>query len=474
MQDKKRHKEIVNSSYIISESSYLYDFFIIRSSYLYVFFIFKLEFNLNVTPMINYKFLLRASFTYLLTLISVMAFTQDRWQEGYIHTTEGNSLYSEIDVAMLEDAPEECIYRIPGSREQLLLRANKIRSVSLLSGRAFETKTFKLEDDHVTAIVEYLVDGVADVFVYRRKGEDIFLLESESKPLTVARFTTKKAESPDPSVKDIEVRSYRHIGLLKAFMSDAPSLHERINTMQMNQKNLVDLAEMYHDLTCTTEKSCITYKKEGIFTMSMFAPAITAAVYSIHMTEQETGNVIDFAQAYGGGIGGVFSFPVYRKGIRLDLEVEASFTKSSHSASFSETDGRSENIHHLAFDYSALRLNPGIRISVRPNKLTYTAFVGPSVALTLSEYMESNEDIYRDGSLQMNYEYNDLAYSSGLIGLRGYIGMMIKVTDFNMLHMMLGFDTLTGTKPMSNLYTTAARDYKINEQSLNLKTVLYF
>lgn len=117
--------------------------FFLAASSLYDFFIFKLEFNLNYT-MFNYKSLLRTSFIYLLTLISVMAFTQDRWQEGYIHTTKGDSLFSKIDVDILENAPEKCIYRIPKIREQHTLQADEICSVSLLSGRAFKTKTITL------------------------------------------------------------------------------------------------------------------------------------------------------------------------------------------------------------------------------------------------------------------------------------------------------------------------------------------
>ena len=170
----------------------------------------------------------------------------------------------------------------------------------------------------------------------------------------------------------------------------------------------------------------------------------------------------------------MFTFAVYRKGIKLDFEAEASFTRSSHSATFAETDAANENIHYLSFDYSALRFNPGIRISVRPKKLTYTAFAGPSVALGLSENMENNEDIYMDGTFQVNYEYNDLAYSSGLIGLRGYVGIMFKISNNNLLHLMLGYETLTGSKPMTNLYTTGSREYKISESSANLKMAVYF
>lgn len=417
----------------------------------------------------------KTRFVFLIIFIqlSLSLFSQDRWQQGFVLLNNLDSLLYEIDVLRLEDNATYCVCR-DRNKEEIIFPANKIHGILLSSGRKFESKAFKMDSDSITLLVEFVVEGLINVYDFMENGERIYLLDGDGKPIIVARFETKKAEISDASAKDVEVRSYRYIGMLKAFTADAPELHPRINTMSLNEKNLISISRDYHNLKCRTGEKCIVYEKDGIYSMSLLAVSAGIEFRSIHLTNLEDGTVIEFGNSGAYNFGGVLTLPLYREGIRLDMEAEINYSTSHNLAEFNETDGDDFLIHTLDYQYRSIRALPGVRLIVRPENISWAAFAGPAFSLSQNEYMQNVQDTYRNGEFIKSYDFNDLAYVHALGGIRLYVGMLFPVTKKNMLQVKLEYQYLTSKGKFPNLYTISARDYRATEQSLGIKTAIYF
>lgn len=103
--------------------------------------------------------------------------------------------------------------------------------------------------------LEYLVDGIVDVYFYK---DDRYFIESESDGLREIVVTQRNIEKDGITY----VRtSTTHVGLLKSAFSDSPQISKRAETIAIQHKPLIELAKDYHYEVCTTGEECVVYEK---------------------------------------------------------------------------------------------------------------------------------------------------------------------------------------------------------------------
>ncbi|HYW95383.1 MAG TPA: hypothetical protein VE870_07345, partial [Bacteroidales bacterium] len=106
--------------------------------------------------------------------------------------------------------------------------------------------------------VEYLVDGIIDLFYYNDSRGDHYLIQKNDRSLVELTNESEVKKNLETG-KWYKVETNEHVGLLKIAMSDAPELFDKINKAQLSYKSLVRIAEDYHNLKCDT--ACLVYEK---------------------------------------------------------------------------------------------------------------------------------------------------------------------------------------------------------------------
>ncbi len=118
------------------------------------------------------------------------------------------------------------------------------------------------EINNKKVFMEYLIKGKVNIYYMRDEKGDHYYLDKEGVKLTEIPY--------EEGIKYVEdepryYESKKHIGLLNYYMQDAPEFQSRIQSLKKPEhKNLIKLAEDYHNAVCEGEK-CIIYEKKQPF-----------------------------------------------------------------------------------------------------------------------------------------------------------------------------------------------------------------
>ncbi len=205
------------------------------------------------------------AFLIVIFLITVNSNGQSRWESAEIFLNNTESFICEVDIIKTESNYQNCYYRLAGTKVELTLSADHLARFSLVGGREFITKTVLMDEDSVTVIAEFLVEGVIDVLVFHDGVAEKFIMDAPGKPITVFAYEIVDKRLKGFTEKTAKAKSFAYIGKMKYLMSNSPELHGKISSMPLSTKNLVKISMEYHEKTCAPGEQCIVYSKDGFF-----------------------------------------------------------------------------------------------------------------------------------------------------------------------------------------------------------------
>ena len=125
--------------------------------------------------------------------------------------------------------------------------------------------------------LEYLIKGKINVYYMRDEIGDHYYLDKEGVKLSEIPFEEGIKYVGD---KKVYYESTRHFGLLNIYMQDASDFQSRIQSVKKPEhKNLIKLAEDYHNAVCDNEE-CIIYEKKVPFIKISITPFVGLAKYN--------------------------------------------------------------------------------------------------------------------------------------------------------------------------------------------------
>ncbi len=216
---------------------------------------------------------------------SLLSYAQKDLRKGYIITNSGDTLSGMINFQGDIKNSKECVF-YPEKDKKEEFHPFDIYGYRFEGGKYYVSKF--TEEDEKQIFAEYLVRGQKDLFYYRDNIGNHYLLSKNDSVLIEIPYEEK--------VVTIDGKTYlqeskEHIGFLKSYFSDCPSVYREIEIMKKPDKNnMISITKKYHDEICG-ENSCIVYKKNKI-------PVKFAVEPRLEMThfKGETG----FFNQYGG------------------------------------------------------------------------------------------------------------------------------------------------------------------------------
>jgi hypothetical protein len=207
----------------------------------------------------NIKGLLLWVFLFISGLIKA----QNDFRPGYVIKNNGDTLYGAIDYQ--DDFLMGSICRFKSNEHDIItLYPNDIFAYRFIDSRFYVSR----EINGKKVFLEYLINGIVNVYYLRDKNYlldeqcDHYYLEKENVPLTEIPY--------EEGIKYIDdtpffYKSSKYIGFLYYYMQDAPDFHARISRLKkLEHRDLIKLAEDYHNAVCKGEK-CIIYEKKSPF-----------------------------------------------------------------------------------------------------------------------------------------------------------------------------------------------------------------
>ena len=178
---------------------------------------------------------------------------QTDFRSGYIVKAVGDTICGQID------------YR----GDFLMSRLCKFKNVdnTIVEYSPYDIKEFRFLDSkyYVTkeigdkkVFMEYLIKGKISIYFMRDEKGDHYYIEKDDVKLMKLPYEEGIEYIDD---KRVFYESTKHIGFLTYYMKDVPELQSKIQSVKKPEhRNLIKLAENYHNAVCEEEK-CIIYEK---------------------------------------------------------------------------------------------------------------------------------------------------------------------------------------------------------------------
>lgn len=198
-------------------------------------------------------------FTTGFIFISILALeAQSDFRDGYFMNNNSDTIYGLIDYKGNKANSKKCIYREDTNSENQVFTPDQIKGYRFTNSKFYVSKFVDKENETEQLFLEYLINGIIDIYYYRdNKGEhylvdngsdNLYELKNEEKEIIIdnARYVKESKE---------------YIGILKVTFKESPLISKRVENIGLNHKSLINIAHDYHKEVCTDEE-CIIYEKK--------------------------------------------------------------------------------------------------------------------------------------------------------------------------------------------------------------------
>lgn len=207
---------------------------------------------INQIHMISSKWLLAA-----FILFSFSSYGQNDFREGYIISWDQDTTYGFIDYRGNRMNSERCFFKNTLDDTRSEYGPNDIKAYRFLDSRYYVSKKVETIDGSRIIFIEFLIDGIVDVYYYYDQSGEHYLIDSDGtlRPLkneekeVYQYYNTYKKESKE------------YVGMLKYAFNQSPVIMQKAELAQLNHNSLIKLANQYHTEVCADD-ACIIYEKK--------------------------------------------------------------------------------------------------------------------------------------------------------------------------------------------------------------------
>ena len=242
----------------------------------------------------------------LFQLTSQSGFSQALFKEGIIITNEGDTLQGFIYSKGETSIAKVCRFKKNLNENEVVYEPFDIEAFRFTkSGRFYISKLVEKEKRYFPMFVEYVLDGVVDLYYYRDNWSEHYLIDKNLDNQTLIELSNEERELIEDG-KTFSHKSNKYIGILKAGFADTPAIFPEIEEAEFHRNTFIDISKQYHDLVCNEGDICIVYEKD-INTLEI-AVGLTGGVGSntIIFPHSEEFSEVDFGyemfSQYGFGI----------------------------------------------------------------------------------------------------------------------------------------------------------------------------
>lgn len=151
------------------------------------------------------------------------------------------------------------------------------------TGKFFVTKKINTEEFSDTVFVEFLLNGISNLYYFKNNNYSAYFIDSEGSELLELR--SKKTEI-EQGRRTFVTQDNRYLGVLIYALSDCPEIRKDIYKTGLSHKSLIEITRKYHDYKCSDE-ACVIYEKKIPVLRVELKPTIGYAIGKIAFKNHE-------------------------------------------------------------------------------------------------------------------------------------------------------------------------------------------
>ncbi|MBN2774057.1 MAG: hypothetical protein JXR31_07390 [Prolixibacteraceae bacterium] len=204
------------------------------------------------------KHLFIISFFFL--FININVYPQTDFRPGYIITNQHDTITGFIDYRGDIRNCRICAFKSNESSDPVEYLPGEIFSYRFTKSKYYISKEFEIDSVKTNGFVEYIIDGIVDLYYYATNNASYYLIEQEDHTIIQLDKVNKNVRFGETS-KNYVFEYKKYIGKLKYIFSQYPELFPEIDKTSLNHRSLASITKKYHEYVCDDDQ-CIDYTKK--------------------------------------------------------------------------------------------------------------------------------------------------------------------------------------------------------------------
>lgn len=199
------------------------------------------------------------------------ASAQSDFREGFIINSANDTIYGLIDYRGDQRNSRVCRFKPDIQASVVEFLPGEISGYRFNDGKYYVSKKLSLGGAERMLFVQYILNGIADLYYYRDETGDYYLIEKEGGDLI--RLDNEKRLVRNAYGDEYLYHTRMYIGQLKTVFIDYPGLLPRLDNLQLKHKSLIEVTKTYHDYVCN-DNQCIVYEAPAPVVRTTISPVI--------------------------------------------------------------------------------------------------------------------------------------------------------------------------------------------------------
>lgn len=292
----------------------------------------------------------------LLYSLSSMAIGQSDFREGYVVLNSQDTLRGYIDLRSNAANSQGCVFKELVEKEPVTYYPKDILSYRLGNEKYYVSKEVIIEETNSLVFLEYLVDGISDLFYLKLPLGEFYFLEGKDGSLLKLNNDTKTVSQREEGYFGGEIsysgnsNQYRRI-MIFAFR-DSPETIKKIQSTPFTHKGLIDITKDYHENSCDWDCTLFGRKKKNLV---FFEPII-----GVRISSQSLKTTKDKARDQSLILGVNFRMTPFRVHYLWTWNIGLNYIQNSFDGTYDHRNGvsslYSNRITRLKVDYATIGL----------------------------------------------------------------------------------------------------------------------
>jgi len=334
-----------------------------------------------------------------LIVFSLSLHAQNNFRPGYYISLQHDTVYGEIDNRGDLRNCHVCTFRAEGGKEGIQFEPGEIFAYRFSGGGKYYISRELLINQEVQRVfLEFLVEGISNLYYYRGTGGGRYFLESADGTYTeLSNDLVKLRIDGTEYVR----KSNLYVGQMKASFWDCPEIQPKLDQAQFSHKSLIKLTSEYHDYVCE-EGLCIIYEKAVPAVQVSGGPYVGMSKSGLSFPEYEGSDqdfnfdasykwyhYYTFSKETSLVLGLRLRFTLPRANEKLALILLTEYSRGDYSAYAEEQTSpglltQMEANAHL----STLNMMTGIQYSLPKGRVRPSLAIGPVFSIDLNSYFD--------------------------------------------------------------------------------------
>ena len=203
-----------------------------------------------------------------LLLYSGIGYGQKDYKPGYIITNNNDTVSGFINLKSNYTNSRQCEFKKNIDQDPHTYLPFDIKGYRIENYKYYISKKVTLNDTTKKVFLEYLVNGIVDLYYLKELTSEYYFIEKDSTLYLLSNDKeeiTKKEKVFNYAGLSEEYRTYsrnsnQYIGILTYLFLDSPGISKDISRTEFSYKPLIKITKEYHNSVCK-DYECIDYSK---------------------------------------------------------------------------------------------------------------------------------------------------------------------------------------------------------------------